>query len=43
MVEPTIINPEHLEESKEAALLSVDSNGDLILHADNVTIVEESC
>jgi segregation and condensation protein B len=42
LVEPTIINPEHLEESKEAALLSVDSNGDLILHADDITIIEES-
>jgi len=42
LVEPTIINSEHLQESKEAALLSVDSNGDLILHADDVTIVEES-
>jgi segregation and condensation protein B len=41
LVEPTIINPEHLQESKEAALLSVDSNGDLILHADNITIIEE--
>jgi segregation and condensation protein B len=42
LVEPTIINPEHLEESKEAALLSVDSNGDLILHVDDITIIEES-
>jgi segregation and condensation protein B len=42
LVEPTIINPEHLEESKEAALLSVDSNGDLVLHTDDITIIEES-
>lgn len=42
LVEPTIINPEHLGEPKEAALLSVDSNGDLILHANDSTAVEES-
>ena len=37
MVQPTIINPEHFTEEetpKEEALLSVDSNGDLILHAE---------
>lgn len=42
MVEPTIINPAHLEEPKEEVLLSVDSNGDLVLHANDEIIIEES-
>lgn len=44
LVEPTIINPAHLdeEEPKEAPLLSVDSNGDLILHATSEETVIES-
>lgn len=42
LVEPTIINPEHFEEVKPEALLSVDSNGDLILHATEEIIVEET-
>lgn len=45
MTEPTIVNPEHLSEEeapKEAPLLSVDSNGDLILHAeDNDAVIME--
>ena len=47
MIQPTIVNPEHLSEdevAKEVPLLSVDSNGDLILHAedDEVIIAEET-
>jgi len=43
LVQPTIINPVHLEEAKEQALLSVDSNGDLVLHAEetSVAVAEE--
>ncbi|CAN5393205.1 hypothetical protein BH10BAC2_BH10BAC2_49830 [soil metagenome] len=47
MVEPTIVSAENLSEEeipKEIPLLSVDSNGDLILHAkdDEAIVIEET-
>lgn len=47
MTEPTIVNPENLSEEetpKEVPLLSVDSNGDLVLHAEDndAIIIEET-
>lgn len=44
LIEPTIVNPEHFGEApKEEAALSVDSNGDLVLHSEeeNLTVAEE--
>jgi len=42
MIEPTIVNPEHFTEeepAKEDALLAVDSNGDLIINAEEAEVI----